>query len=184
MFYPLGTLYNVLHDIDSEVHLNLQEGVKIAKDICHGMRYVHSVEPIVNKFDLNPHNIVIDGDLTAKVDLSRCRFSFMDANHIFYPHWCAPEVLQKRPDDVDKRSADMYSFALILLEIATNKLPFANMSPMAAGLKIARENARPIIPQFVNSHIQRIIDICWNADPSKRPKFDRIEPILDRLNVS
>jgi serine/threonine protein kinase len=73
------------------VHLNLQEGVKIAKDICHGMRYVHSVEPIVNKFDLNPHNIVIDGDLTAKVDLSRCRFSFMDANHIFYPHWCAPE---------------------------------------------------------------------------------------------
>jgi hypothetical protein len=30
----------------------------------------------------------------------------------------------------------MYSFALILLEIATNKLPFANMSPMAAGLKV------------------------------------------------
>ena len=160
--------------------MNLQEGVKLAKDICHGMRYIHTVEPIVNRFDLNPHNIVVsislclclclclpaclslslflslffhqvDGDLTARIDLSRYRFSFVDANHIYYPQWCAPEgislshshslslslsALQKRPDEIDKRAADMYGFALILWEIATGKLPYAGLSPMMAGLKV------------------------------------------------
>ena len=42
-----------------EVRINLQEGVKLAKDICHGMRQIHSIEPIVNRFHLNPHNIVV-----------------------------------------------------------------------------------------------------------------------------
>ena len=51
-------------------------------------------------------------------------------------------------------------------------------------LQIAKENARPVIPSFVNHHLQRIIDICWNADPNKRPRFEKIKPILDRLEVS
>ncbi len=51
-------------------------------------------------------------------------------------------------------------------------------------MQVVKENARPVIPQFVNHHLQRIIDICWNADPTKRPKFEKIKPILDKLEVS
>lgn len=184
MHFPLGSLYRVLHDLDSEVRVNLQEGVKLAKDVCTGVKYIHGIEPIVNKFELNPHNILVDTDLTAKLDLSQYRFSFMESQYQYYPQWCAPETLQRRPEDVDKRAADMYSFAIIVWEIGTNKVPFAGMSSLHAGLMIARENARPILPKFLNSHLQRIIDICWNTDPSKRPKFDRIQPIMERLNVS
>ena len=46
-------------------------------------------------------------------------------------------VLQKRPDEIDKRAADMYSFALILWEIATGKIPYIGLSPMMAGLKVS-----------------------------------------------
>lgn len=49
--------------------------------------------------------------------------------------------------------------------------------------QVAKENARPIIPKFINHHLQRIIDICWNADPNKRPRFEKIQPILDKLEV-
>ena len=42
-----------------KIILNLQEGVKLAKDVCHGMRHIHSIEAIVNRFDLNPHSIVV-----------------------------------------------------------------------------------------------------------------------------
>ena len=45
-------------------------------------------------------------------------------------------VLQKRPDEVDKRAADMYSFAVIFWEIATGKIPYAGLSPMMAGFKV------------------------------------------------
>ena len=50
-------------------------------------------------------------------------------------------------------------------------------------LQVSKDNARPLIPKFVNHHLQRIIDICWNADPNKRPRFEKIQPILDKLEV-
>jgi integrin-linked kinase len=77
----------------------------------------------------------------------------------------------------------MYSFAVILWEIATNKIPFVGLSPMNIGIKVAKELARPVIPSTINHHLQRIIDICWNADPNKRPQFKKIKPIIDKLEV-
>ena len=45
-------------------------------------------------------------------------------------------VLQRRPDEIDKRASDMYSFAVILWEITTGKKPYAGLSPMMAGFKV------------------------------------------------
>ena len=46
--------------------------------------------------------------------------------------------LQHRPSDIDKRAADMYSFAVILWEVATGKIPFAGLSPMHVGIKVLK----------------------------------------------
>ena len=50
-------------------------------------------------------------------------------------------------------------------------------------VQVAKELARPVIPSTINHHLQRIIDICWNADPNKRPQFKKIKPIIDKLEV-
>ena len=94
----------------------------------------------------------VDDDLTAKLDLSTYRFSFISANTITYPQWYAPEgthcahfvvillfwptALQRRPDDIDRKAAHMYSFAMILWEIASGKVPFEGISPMRAGIMV------------------------------------------------
>lgn len=184
LYMRLGSLYHILHDLDSEVKINLEEGVKFAQGICYGMAYLHTLEPLVTRYDLNPHNVFIDDDMSAKLDMAHTRFSFMDSQKIFRPNWMAPEYLGHRFEDIDKRACDMYSFAIILWEIATGKIPFHGLPPMFVGVKVVKENARPVIPQFVNHHLQRIIDICWNADPNKRPRFEKIKPILDKLEVS
>lgn len=41
------------------IKINVEEGVKFAQDICHGMAYLHSLEPMITGFDLNPHHVFV-----------------------------------------------------------------------------------------------------------------------------
>ena len=43
----------------AEVKINIGEGVKFAQDICNGMTYLHSLEPLIARFDLNPHHVFV-----------------------------------------------------------------------------------------------------------------------------
>jgi hypothetical protein len=45
-------------------------------------------------------------------------------------------VLQKSPQEVDQRSADMWSYAILLWELVTREVPFADLSPMEIGMKV------------------------------------------------
>lgn len=75
----------------------------------------------------------------------------------------------------------MWSFAVTLWEMATREVPFADLSPMEAGMKIALEGLRVNVPPGISSHISKLVRICMNEDPGKRPSFDMIIPILEKM---
>lgn len=75
----------------------------------------------------------------------------------------------------------MWSFAICVWELATREIPFSDLSPMECGMKIALEGLRVKIPPGTSSHLTKMITICMNEDPGKRPKFDMIVPILDKM---
>lgn len=106
--YLGGHLYYVIVCFLPEIKINLEEGVKFAQDICCGMAYLHSLEPLIPHFDLHPHHIFvsptfvksavhpfspsqIDDDMSAKLDMAHARFSFMDNQKLYRPNWMAPE---------------------------------------------------------------------------------------------
>ncbi|MGH0153925.1 UNVERIFIED_CONTAM: hypothetical protein FKN15_068763 [Acipenser sinensis] len=90
-------------------------------------------------------------------------------------------TLQKKPEDINRRSADMWSFAVLLWELVTREVPFADLSNMEIGMKVALEGLRPTIPPGISPHICKLMKICMNEDPAKRPKFDMIVPILEKM---
>jgi len=45
-------------------------------------------------------------------------------------------ALQKKASEINMKSADMWSFAVILWELATRNVPFSDLSPMEAGMKV------------------------------------------------
>ena len=45
-------------------------------------------------------------------------------------------ALQRRPDDINMRAADMWSFAILLWELETREVPFAELSSMEVGMKV------------------------------------------------
>lgn len=52
---------------------------------------------------------------------------------IFFP------ALQKKPEDINRRSADMWSFAVLLWELVTREVPFADLSHMEIGMKVSSD---------------------------------------------
>lgn len=47
-----------------------------------------------------------------------------------------PPALQKKPEEINRRSADMWSFAVLLWELVTREVPFADLSNMEIGMKV------------------------------------------------
>jgi len=109
------------------------------------------------------------------------KFSFQEKGKIYSPQWFAPEALTKKAKEINIRAADMWSFAVTLWEMATREVPFSELSPMEAGLKIATEGLRVSVPPGISPHISKLVRICMNEDPGKRPSFDMIAPILEKM---
>lgn len=78
-------------------------------------------------------------------------------------------------------ASDMWSFAILLWELATREVPFPDQSPMEVGMRIALEGLRISLKPGISSHLAKLIKICMNEDPGKRPKFDMVLPILDKM---
>lgn len=45
-------------------------------------------------------------------------------------------ALQKKPEEINRRSSDMWSFAILLWELVTREVPFADLSNMEIGMKV------------------------------------------------
>ena len=137
--------------------IDLNRSVNLAINIAKGMEFLHTMDPLLFNYDLNSKHVMIDEDLTAKINMSDCKFSFCERKKVFSPAWMAPEVLKEKPEDINKKSADMWSFAVILWELDTKEIPFKSYSPMQCGLKVI------ITIKIINFYIVFLIFlICSN----------------------
>ena len=47
--------------------------------------------------------------------------------------------------------------------------------------QVALEGLRISLPPGISSHMSRLVKICMNEDPGKRPRFDMIIPIIEKM---
>ena len=59
--------------------------------------------------------------------------------------------MNNAPETCDQRAADMWSFAMILWELATREVPFAELSPMEMGMKVSLSHTCSFF-YFANLH--------------------------------
>ena len=131
--------------------------------------------------------------------MADAKFSFADKAKSYHPQWMAPEALGKSPKDINVKAADMWSFAILLWELSTREVPFPELSPMEAGMKvensslqnmqfricsffqIATEGLRIEISPGISPHMAKLIRICMNEDPGKRPSFEQVITVLEKM---
>jgi serine/threonine protein kinase len=63
-----GSFRDVLDDIENGMReMSLKQKLKIMKDTCIGLAYLHNLKPLVIHRDLKAANILIDENMTAKL---------------------------------------------------------------------------------------------------------------------
>ncbi|KAJ6730608.1 SERINE/THREONINE-PROTEIN KINASE TNNI3K-RELATED [Salix viminalis] len=130
-FMPGGSLYDYLHK--NHNILELHQVLKFVIDVCKGMEYLHQ-KNIIHR-DLKTANLLMDTQNVVKVaDFGVARFQnqggVMTAETGTY-RWMAPEVINHLPYD---QKADVFSFAIVLWELVTAKVPYDSMTPLQAAL--------------------------------------------------
>ncbi|XP_074650688.1 scaffold protein ILK-like isoform X2 [Tubulanus polymorphus] len=182
-FMPYGSLFNVLHQ-ETGLVIDQAQALRFALDIARGMEFLHSMEPMIPNMHLTSKHVMVDEDLTARINMADYKFTFHERGKFYAPAWLAPEALQRDPVDLNIRAANMWSYAILLWELATREVPFADLAPLEIGMKVALEGLRITIPPGISHHMSKLVKICMNEDAGKRPRFDMIIPILERMKQS
>ncbi|KAJ6685252.1 SERINE/THREONINE-PROTEIN KINASE TNNI3K-RELATED [Salix purpurea] len=176
-FMPGGSLYDYLHK--NHNILELHQVLKFVIDVCKGMEYLHQ-KNIIHR-DLKTANLLMDTQNVVKVaDFGVARFQnqggVMTAETGTY-RWMAPEVINHLPYD---QKADVFSFAIVLWELVTAKVPYDSMTPLQAALGV-RQGLRPDLPQNAHPKLLDLMQRCWETVPDKRPSFSEITVELETL---
>lgn len=180
-FLPRGSLYRLIHR--PNIHIDEKRRIRMALDVAKGMNCLHSSIPTIVHRDLKSPNLLVDKNWAVKV----CDFGLSRLKHNTFlsskstagtPEWMAPEVLRNEPSN---EKCDVYSFGIILWELATLRMPWSGMNPMQVVGAVGFQNRRLDIPKDLDPLVARIIRECWQSDPSLRPSFAQLMAALKPL---
>ncbi|KAI3694268.1 hypothetical protein L1987_77232 [Smallanthus sonchifolius] len=173
-FLPRGSLYKLLHR--TNVQLDEKRRMRMALDVAKGMNYLHTSNPVIVHRDLKTPNLLVDKNWVVKV----CDFGMSRMKHHTFlsskstagtPEWMAPEVLRNEPSN---EKCDVYSFGVILWELATLRIPWTEMNSMQVVGAVGFQHRHLDIPETVDPVVARIITDCWHPKPQCRPSFKEI----------
>ncbi|KAL3642663.1 copper transport protein ctr1 [Castilleja foliolosa] len=158
-----GSLYRLLHKPGAKEALDERRRLSMAYDVAKGMNYLHKRKPPIVHRDLKSPNLLVDRKYTVKVcdfGLSRLKANtFLSSKSAAgTPEWMAPEVLRDEPSN---EKSDLYSFGVILWELATLQQPWGNLNPAQVVAAVGFKGKRLEIPRDVNPQLAAIIESCW-----------------------
>eukprot|EP01102_Stenamoeba_stenopodia_P020040 TRINITY_DN768_c0_g1_i1.p1 TRINITY_DN768_c0_g1~~TRINITY_DN768_c0_g1_i1.p1 ORF type:complete len:918 (-),score=161.17 TRINITY_DN768_c0_g1_i1:30-2558(-) len=165
-------------------NLTFELKIKLATDVAMGMEYLHNCKVIHR--DLKPENLLVDNSWTCKVgDLGMSTIKpkiERTMTQIGTPLYVAPEVFSKGRYT---EKADVFSFAIVLLELYTCVVPFGSapydqMLSSEIMFKVINENLRPPLPGDCPLSLAQLIYDCWDSSPDRRPSFTEIVARLNR----
>jgi len=159
-----------LQSVILEKHLiPAEQIVEVAKQVCAGLDYAHQMNVIHR--DIKPANIMITRQNVAKImdfGISKSVGSMTASGQVLgTPNYMSPEQVKGLP--LDGRS-DLFSFGVMLYEMATGERPFTGQNVTTIIYKIIHET--PIAPSelevSVHPGLSAVITRCIAKDPKER----------------
>uniref|UniRef100_A0A665TDE8 Mitogen-activated protein kinase kinase kinase 3 n=1 Tax=Echeneis naucrates TaxID=173247 RepID=A0A665TDE8_ECHNA len=149
---------------------------KYTRQILEGMSYLHS-NMIVHR-DIKGANILRDsagnvklGDFGASKRLQTICMSGTGIRSVTgTPYWMSPEVIS---GEGYGRKADVWSLGCTVVEMLTEKPPWAEYEAMAAIFKIATQPTNPLLPSHISDQARDFIR-CIFVEAKHRPSAEEL----------
>ena len=140
-----------------------------AREVLKALEYIHA-HGLIHR-DIKSDNVLLKANgevrladfgyaaqLKSSTDVRR--------SAVGTPYWMAPEVIKKQPYSLP---ADIWSFGIMLRELADGEPPYVDLPPMKALFKIVSEGIPPISEiESRSSEFLRFLGRCLEVDPAKR----------------
>eukprot|EP01089_Gocevia_fonbrunei_P007802 TRINITY_DN1909_c0_g3_i1.p1 TRINITY_DN1909_c0_g3~~TRINITY_DN1909_c0_g3_i1.p1 ORF type:complete len:524 (+),score=95.03 TRINITY_DN1909_c0_g3_i1:65-1636(+) len=162
---------------DPTVKLTFKQRMRFARDAALGMNRLHCSNPPILHLDLKPANLLVDENWEVKIGdfgLSKVNSAGNNKGLLGSPIYMSPEMLLGQEYD---EKTDIYSFGMVMCELATQKDPFAgqfadDIQSLIDG--VVKNSKRPDLPNSLPRGLVKIIKSCWDTVPSKRPSFEEM----------
>ncbi|XP_023185383.1 mitogen-activated protein kinase kinase kinase 2 [Xiphophorus maculatus] len=149
---------------------------RYTRQILEGVSYLHS-NMIVHR-DIKGANILRDsvgnvklGDFGASRRLQTICLSGTGIKSVTgTPYWMSPEVIS---GEGYGRKADIWSVGCTVVEMLTQRPPWAEFEAMAAIFKIATQPTNPVLPPHVSDHCREFLRRIF-VETKHRPSADEL----------
>jgi len=95
--------------------------------------------------------------------------------------YMAPEVALS---ECYNEKVDVYSFGIIVWQMAANKVPFEGFGKVAFMQEVVVDHLRPPMNRNWPPEFSQLLGSCWRRDPEERPSFASILHAIDQLQTS
>ncbi|KAH8074787.1 kinase-like domain-containing protein [Cristinia sonorae] len=163
------------------------------REIVDGLAYLHD-ERIIHA-DLRGPNILIDVDLGVRIaDFGMANFTYNCG--LLYAggpnRWTSPELIDPDGDGKANKevlhptfAGDVYSFAIVIIELYTGKIPFDGFNEYFAMVRVM-SGGRPPRPVFLDGSqmpdaLWDLTCRCWAQMPHQRPKAREVKQQLTEI---
>ncbi|CAJ0628956.1 2137_t:CDS:2 [Entrophospora sp. SA101] len=159
--------------------LNWHYKSQLAVDIARGLTFLHAVS--ILHHDIRSENILITNHCQAKIANFTLSRGFDDATKNITPtidnvRWMAPEKLKNKNSPYTAK-CEIYSFGMLLWEIAEEKIPFQNEMDILKIVNNVIDKIRPSFSLGVPIEWSKLVyQVALQDSPTARPPLKDISP--------